>query len=84
VATIKTAISLQDTLFTQVEDLAHILQMSRSQLVSLALEAFVQRYQNQQLLAALNSAYEDAPSPDEPARTTARRRQHRQIVEGEW
>jgi len=83
-ATIKTAISLQDTLFTQVEEIAHTLQMSRSQLVSVALEAFVQRYQNQQLLAALNRAYEDAPSPAEPTRTPARRRQHRQIVEGEW
>ncbi|MCE7982640.1 MAG: hypothetical protein DYG89_15760 [Caldilinea sp. CFX5] len=83
-ATIKTAISLQDTLFTQVEERADTLQMSRSQLVAVALEAFVQRYQNQQLLSALNRAYADTPSPDEPTHTPAWRRQHRQMMEGEW
>jgi metal-responsive CopG/Arc/MetJ family transcriptional regulator len=83
-ATIKTAISLQDSLFEQVEDLARDLNVSRSQLVALALEEFVHRHQNQQLLEAINRAYESDPSPDDLASTSARRQHHRRMVEGEW
>lgn len=83
-ATIKTAISLQDSLFKQVEDLARDMNVCRSQLVTLALEEFVRRHQNQQLLESINRAYESDNQPDDLARTSARRRQHRRIVEGEW
>lgn len=83
-ATIKTAISLQDSLFEQVDDLARNLNVSRSQVVALALEEFVQRHQNRQLLAAINHAYDDEPDSDEFARTSARRQHHRRMVEGEW
>lgn len=81
--TVKTAISLQDSLFEQVEDLARDLHVSRSQLVALALEEFVRRHQNRQLLDALDQVYDDAPDPDDPARSPARRQQHRRVVEGE-
>ncbi len=47
-ATIKTAISLQDSLFAQVNELAQKLNVSRSQVIALALEEFVQRYLNRQ------------------------------------
>ncbi len=83
-ATIKTAISLPDVLFEQVEDLARDLNVSRSHVVSLALEEFVRRHHNRQLLDAINRAYEVPQAPAEPARTPARRQQHRRIVEGEW
>lgn len=69
--------------YTRKEELSSLQQMSHSQLIALAREAFIQRYQNQQLLAALNRSYAEIPPPDEPPRTAARR-QHRQIVEGEW
>lgn len=83
-ATIKTAISLQDSLFEQVEDLARTLNVSRSQVVALALEEFVQRHQNRQLLDALNHAYQDGFDVDELARTPARKQHHRRMVEGAW
>jgi metal-responsive CopG/Arc/MetJ family transcriptional regulator len=83
-ATIKTAISLPDSLFEQVEDLARDLNVSRSQVVSLALEEFVRRHHNRQLLDAINRAYETPQDPEEHVRTPARRREHRRIVEGEW
>lgn len=83
-ATIKTAISLQDSLFEQVEDLARDLNVSRSQLVALALEDFVRRHQNQQLLDSINRAYESTTEPDDLTRTPARRQHHRRMVEGEW
>ena len=83
-ATIKTAISLQDSLFEQVEDLARDLKVSRSQLVALALEEFVHRHQNQQLLESINRAYDTDASADDLASTSVRRQHHRRMVEGEW
>jgi metal-responsive CopG/Arc/MetJ family transcriptional regulator len=80
-ATVKTAISLQDTLFSKVEALAREMQLSRSQVVALALEAFVERQHNQQLLREINQAYDAEPL--EP-RTIERKNQHRRVVEGEW
>lgn len=57
--TIKTAVSLPESLFEQAETLADELRISRSRLFTLAVEAFVQRYENERLLASLNEAYGD-------------------------
>jgi metal-responsive CopG/Arc/MetJ family transcriptional regulator len=81
---VKTAISLQQSLFEQVEALAQELQISRSRLFVLAVEAFIQRYQNRQLLAAINEAYDDLPDSEEQSLRHQRRQQHRQMVEGQW
>ena len=83
-ANVKTAISLQKTLFEQVEALAREMKVSRSRLFVLALEDFVRRYQNQQLLEKINLAYQDAPDRAEQKRLRKMRRQHRKVVEGEW
>jgi len=81
---IKTAISLQKPLFEQVNALAREMKVSRSRLFVLALEDFIRRYQNQQLLEKINTAYEDAPDPNEEFRLRQMRHHQRQIVEGEW
>jgi len=81
---IKTAVSLQEDLFEQVETLASEMKISRSRLFALALEEFLRRHQNQQLLEQINAAYDEAPDPSEQALQRRMRRQHRQIVEGEW
>jgi metal-responsive CopG/Arc/MetJ family transcriptional regulator len=81
---IKTAISLQKPLFEQAEALAQVLNVSRSRLFVLALEDFIQRYYNQQLLEQINRAYDDLPDPTEQARLTQMRRQHHRLIEGEW
>ena len=83
-AHVKTAVSLREDLFEQVEALASEMKISRSRLFVLALEEFLQRHQNQQLLEQINVAYDKAPDPSEQALRRRMRRQHRQIVEGEW
>ncbi len=83
-AHVKTAVSLQKDLFEQVETLASEMKISRSRLFVLALEEFLQRHQSQQLLEQINAAYDDAPDPSEQALRRRMRRQHRQIVKGEW
>ena len=83
-ANVKTAISLQQSLFEQVDALAQEMEISRSRLFVLAVEAFIQRYQNRQLLEAINEAYADLPDPEEQALRRQMHQQHRQMVEGQW
>lgn len=80
---IKTAISLPESLFEEAEVVANEMKVSRSKLMAIALEEFVRRYQNQQLLAEINDAYAD-PNEEEQAIHSSIRRHHRRIVEGEW
>ncbi len=83
-ASIKTAISIQEPLFEQVEALASELNISRSRVFVLAVEEFIQRYQNRQLLDKINSAYDDLPDPAEQLRLAKTRQQQRKLLEGEW
>jgi metal-responsive CopG/Arc/MetJ family transcriptional regulator len=83
-ANVKTAISLQKSLFEQVESLANELQISRSRLFVLAVEEFIQRHKNQKLLEEINAAYDDLPDPEEQALRQKMRQKHRQLVDGQW
>lgn len=64
-AHIKTAISIDRALFEQVNDLAQKLDVSRSYLFVLAVEEFLRRYENQELLQQINQAYDDLPTAEE-------------------
>ena len=83
-ANVKTAISLQRSLFEQVDALAQELEISRSRLFVLAVEVFIRRHQNHRLLEAINDAYADLPDPEEQALGHQMRQQHRHMVEGQW
>jgi metal-responsive CopG/Arc/MetJ family transcriptional regulator len=83
-ATIKTAISIQKTLFDQAENLAQQLNISRSHLFGIAIENFIKNYQSQTLLDEINKAYEDQTDPSEQERLTKMKNSHRKLVEGEW
>jgi metal-responsive CopG/Arc/MetJ family transcriptional regulator len=83
-AHVKTAISLDKDLFAQLESLAEEMKVSRSQLLGLALEDFLQRRHNQLLLEQLNAAYDEAPDPTEQALLQRMRQTQRQLVEGQW
>ena len=83
-ANVKTAVSIQKALFEQVEALAKKMNISRSRLYALALEEYVRRQDNRQLLDRINIAYEDAPDANEQKRLSLMRRRHRKQVEGEW
>ena len=83
-ANVKTAISIDKVLFEQINKLADELNVSRSHLFVLAVEEFIQRHENQQLLEQLNQAYDDMPSTEEEQHLEGLRLRHRQQVEGEW
>ena len=80
-ASIKTAISLQQPLFEQVETMAHELKISRSRLFALAIEEFIRQHQNQHMLEQINAAYDDAPDPSEQALRQGMRQRHQQLLE---
>ena len=81
---VKTAISLEASLFDQINELAQELEVSRSGLFVLAAEEFIARYENRKLLDALNAAYDDLPAPEEPALRGEMRSRHRALTEGQW
>ncbi|MFZ4793016.1 MAG: hypothetical protein ACOYLN_02695 [Blastocatellia bacterium] len=83
-ANIKTAISIQDTLFEQVEQLASDLKVPRSRIFALAVEEYLKRQENLRLLAKINEAYEDAPDTGEQTRLGQMKASQRRILEGEW
>ena len=64
---VKTAVSLQESLFSQAEALARELAMSRSRLYATALEAFIRRHESRRLLAQINAASEEPLSSEEAA-----------------
>ncbi len=83
--TVKTAISIQENLFEQAETLARQMRISRSRLFVLALEDYIRRQQDRELLAKINAAYADE-QPDASERTLRHQMKstHRRVVEGEW
>lgn len=83
-ANIKTAISINEPLFKQVETLASELNISRSRIFVLAVEEFIQKYNNRQLLEEINRAYEDLPDANEQLYLKRMRQGQQKRVEGKW
>lgn len=82
--TVKTAISLDGGLFRQAQGLARRLKVSRSRLFATAMEEFIERRRNLELLQAMNAAHEGPGEPDEEKLRRLQRRQHRRLVQGQW
>jgi metal-responsive CopG/Arc/MetJ family transcriptional regulator len=82
--TVKTAISIQKPLFERADKLARKMKVSRSRLFVIALEEYIKRRQNRELLEQLNAVYADEPDPLEESLRRGIEREHRRLVEGEW
>ncbi len=81
---IKTAISIDKSLFAQANALARKLKVSRSRLFVLALEDFIQEQQNKELLEKINAVYGDEPDETEKNLRRKARKSHRRLIEGQW
>jgi predicted transcriptional regulator len=82
--TIKTAISVNKSLFEQAEELAREMNVSRSRLYSLALEEYIRRQENRAMFEQFNAAYADELDAEEEATLTQMGELHRRAAEGEW
>ncbi len=81
---VKTAVSLPESVFKQVEALAEELRVSRSRLFLMAIEQFTQRRQNQELFDAISRAYAEPASPAEKRFLRAAKRYHQRKATKEW
>lgn len=66
----KTAISLPDSVFDEAEALAQRLGLSRSELYTKALQAYLKKYNRKQILDKLNQVYSQASSELDPTMAT--------------
>jgi metal-responsive CopG/Arc/MetJ family transcriptional regulator len=82
--TIKTAISLQKSLFEQVEKLAHQMKVSRSRLFTMALEDFIRRQENEALLEQINRSYDETTADDDLPSPDVVRHHMRRMSQDEW
>ncbi|MEB3149844.1 MAG: hypothetical protein VKL60_12575 [Sphaerospermopsis sp.] len=57
--TIKTAISIEESLYQEADALAKAMKIPRSQLFAIAMAEFLQREKNRQLVESVNEAYAD-------------------------
>jgi antitoxin component of RelBE/YafQ-DinJ toxin-antitoxin module len=78
-ATIRTEI--QDLLYEQASVLAAQMQISPNELFSLALEDYIRRNRNQNLLQRINEAYADGLDDSEQAMLEGMRRHQRQLAD---
>ena len=82
-ASVKSAISIEERLFKQVDDLARELNISRSRLIGVAVREYIERHNNRAMVQALNEAYDDAMEVE--TNTIARMRPyHRSVVKDQW
>jgi metal-responsive CopG/Arc/MetJ family transcriptional regulator len=83
-ATMKTAISIQEPLLKEVEVLAEKMQISRSRVFVLAVQEYIRQVQNQEMLKNINRVYLTEPDPREKVLADRKKSYHRRMVEGEW
>lgn len=76
-------ISIPDSLYEQASNLAQEMQVSPSDLFSLALKDYLHRHHSQKLLQSTDDAYADGLDESEQAILEGMRRHQRQLVENE-
>jgi len=82
---VKTAISLQEDLFKEVNTLASELHVSRSKLFVMAVQDFIKKEESKILLSQINNAFSDAPNKDEiKVRSNMRRKQAKNLKREPW
>ena len=80
-ASVKTAISMQQNLFNEVNELASELKVSRSRLFVLAIEDYIKKIESKKMLSQINSAFSDFPDKEEEINTSMMRRKQKSILE---
>ena len=83
-ATVKTAISLDGDLLREAQGMARRLRVSRSRLFATAMEEYLERRKNRELLRAINAAHEGSHVAEDARLRRVRQARHRKAVQGEW
>lgn len=82
---IKTAISMQEELFKEVNKLAGELQVSRSRLFVMAVQEFIEKKKSYNLLSQINNAFNDHPDSEEiKIQSKMRKKQAQKLEKESW
>ena len=82
---VKTAISMQEELFQEVNKLASELHVSRSKLFVMAVQEFIKKKENQNLLSQINNAFSDQSDSEEiEVHDKMRRKQGKNLEKEPW
>ncbi len=81
--TVKTAISLNDSLFAKVEALTQELDISRSRLFAIAVQEYIERHETRRMMAALNEVYKEGPDEEDLAIQRGIQEYHRKLMKDE-
>ena len=79
--TVKTAISIDKTLFENIDRAAHTMSIPRSRFFAMAAREYLNRHENHWALKRLNEAYAEGRDSELVERM---REAHRRQVEGQW
>ena len=63
--TIKTAVSIEESLFRRIEEEAEAREISRSGLISLAVESYLSRLEAERITVKLNEVYANGPDEED-------------------
>lgn len=81
-AKVKTTISLEESLFEAAKTVAQEMNISRNRLFTIAVEQFIERYQNQKMLKTLNEVYQDGSDASEQQFLREVKPRYRKLLEG--
>lgn len=82
--TIKTAISIAESIYRDADKLAAQMKIARSRLFALAVEEFVRKHCDQELLKQINAVYDQPANQEDAGYLKAAKRKHRKIVTEQW
>jgi metal-responsive CopG/Arc/MetJ family transcriptional regulator len=83
-ATIKTAISIDEKLFKEAEKLSAKMKISRSQFFSRAVEEMLERKKNQKLLEMINDSVTELSSDEKKAMSLSLEQQKKFSEDNPW
>lgn len=83
-ASVKTAVSLDEHLLERIDRRARELNLSRSRLMAEAAEDYLRRRESREMLAKLNEVYSEPESQEDREVRRAMLRKQRERLEGEW
>ncbi|MDA3787163.1 MAG: ribbon-helix-helix protein, CopG family [Desulfobacula sp.] len=82
---VKTAISIQEELFKEVNRLARELNVSRSKLFVMAVQDYIKKNESQNLLSQINKAFSDLSDSDEiKVHSKMRQKQAKNLESESW
>ena len=83
-AVVKTAISIDESLFDKISKLSDEIKLSRSQIFSQAVRYFIDRKNNLELVRKINQTYSDVLDEDEIKLLEKSKIKFKEILEEEW